>query len=74
MVIPKPLRERYGWAKGSRVKIRDEGSALLLQPDVDEAETGLRGMMRGRWRLPEVDRLINEAQASVFKSLSRHDE
>jgi bifunctional DNA-binding transcriptional regulator/antitoxin component of YhaV-PrlF toxin-antitoxin module len=66
MVIPKPLREKYGWAKGSRVKIRDEGRAHVLQPEVDEAGVGLRGIMRGRWRLPQVDRLIEEARASAL--------
>jgi AbrB family looped-hinge helix DNA binding protein len=36
LVVPKPMRERLHLTRGSRVRIRDEGQRLVLEPMPDE--------------------------------------
>lgn len=67
MVIPKPLRERYGLKEGARVKAIATGEGILLKSGLEGPWTGLRGMMKDNWRGEDLDRLIEEAKKSLFK-------
>jgi AbrB family looped-hinge helix DNA binding protein len=47
IVIPKPLREKYGLKKGTQVQVVDYDSVLALMPlPVDPVEA-LHGMLEG---------------------------
>jgi AbrB family looped-hinge helix DNA binding protein len=47
IVIPKPLREKYGLRKGTQVQVVDCDSVLMLMPlPADPVET-LHGMLEG---------------------------
>ncbi len=47
VVIPKPLREKHGLAKGSRVQVIEYGKVLALVPLPDDPIRALRGMFEG---------------------------
>ena len=46
VVIPKPLRERHGLRKGSRVQVVDYGESLALVPLPDDPIEALHGMLK----------------------------
>jgi AbrB family looped-hinge helix DNA binding protein len=46
VVIPKPLRERYGLKKGSRVQVVDYGQMLAIVPLPDDPIEALHGMLK----------------------------
>jgi len=47
VVIPKPLREKYGLKKGTQVQVVDYGSVLALMPLPDDPVEVLHGMLAG---------------------------
>lgn len=53
IVIPKPLRDRYGLRKGSRVQVVDTGNALALVPVPDDPVGALHGMLEDRASLTD---------------------
>jgi AbrB family looped-hinge helix DNA binding protein len=44
VVIPKPIRERHGLKKGSRVQVVDYGQMLAIVPLPDDPIEALHGM------------------------------
>ena len=53
IVIPKPLREKYGLKKGSQVQVVDYGSVLAVVPVPTDPVEALRGMLAGGPSLTE---------------------
>lgn len=47
IVIPKPLRQKYGLKKGTQVQVVDYGDALALVPLPDDPVEALHGMLKG---------------------------
>lgn len=47
VVIPKPLREKYGLEKGARVQVVDYGGVLTLVRLPDDPVEALHGMLEG---------------------------
>ena len=46
VVIPKPIRERHGLKKGSRVQVVDYGQMLAIVPLPDDPVEALHGMLK----------------------------
>jgi AbrB family looped-hinge helix DNA binding protein len=46
VVIPKPIRERHGLKKGSRVQVVDYGHMLAIVPLPDDPIGALHGMLK----------------------------
>ena len=46
VVIPKPIRERHGLKKGSRVQVVDYGQMLAIVPLPDDPIEALHGMLK----------------------------
>jgi AbrB family looped-hinge helix DNA binding protein len=46
VVIPKPIRERHGLKKGSRVQVVDCGQMLAIVPLPDDPIAALHGMLK----------------------------
>jgi AbrB family looped-hinge helix DNA binding protein len=46
VVIPKPLRKKYGLEKGKRVRVVDYGDMLALVPLPSDPVKRLRGMLK----------------------------
>ena len=44
VVIPKPIRDKYGLEKGSRVQVLDYGQMLAIVPLPDDPVEALHGM------------------------------
>ena len=61
VVIPKPLREKYGLEKGTRVQVVDQGDLLVLVPLPPDPEDALHGMLKGGPSLTE-ERLAERAR------------
>jgi len=47
VVIPKPLREKYGLRPGTYLQIVDDGHTLTLVPLPDDPVQALHGMLAG---------------------------
>ncbi len=47
VVIPKPIREKHGLKKGSRVQVLDYGQILAIVPLPDDPIQALHGMFEG---------------------------
>lgn len=45
VVIPKPIREKHGLKKGSRVQVVDYGPILALVPLPDDPVEALHGLL-----------------------------
>jgi AbrB family looped-hinge helix DNA binding protein len=67
MVIPKPIRDKYGLKEGSRVKIIPVKDGVIIKPRSRGPWNGIRGMMAEEWRDADLDQLILEARKSLFK-------
>jgi AbrB family looped-hinge helix DNA binding protein len=61
VVIPKPLREKYGLEKGTHVQVVDYGHVLALVPLPDDPVEALHGMLEGGPSLTK-DLLIERAR------------
>jgi len=53
VVIPKPLRDKYGLKKGTRVHVVDHGDGLALMPLPADPVGALHGMLEGDTPLTE---------------------
>ena len=47
IVIPAPLRRKYGIKKGMKVHVFEEGDKIVLEPVNDRLLRSLRGMLKG---------------------------
>jgi len=47
IVIPAPLRRKYGIRKGTRIAVSDQQGWILLQPITTGYIRSLRGLLRG---------------------------
>lgn len=47
IVIPAPLRKKYGIKKGTRIVITDNGTEIILRPITREYLKSLRGSLKG---------------------------
>lgn len=54
IVIPAPLRRKYGIKKGTKIYVRDEDGRIVLQPITREFVRGLRGVLKGTGALEEL--------------------
>jgi len=53
VVIPKPLREKYGLKTGTQVQVVDYGDVLALLPLPEDPVEVLHGMLKGGPSLTE---------------------
>ena len=53
IVIPKPLRDKYGLTKGTHVQVMDHGDGLTLMPLPADPVKALHGMLEGGPSLTE---------------------
>ena len=60
LVIPAPVRKRYGLSPGSRVEVLDTGKEIVLVPIPKDVFKASRGLLKGysvreflRWRKKE---------------------
>lgn len=54
VVIPKRLRERYGFKKGDRVHFIDYGGVLVIVPKAKDPIRKTQGMLKGGKSLTEA--------------------
>jgi AbrB family looped-hinge helix DNA binding protein len=47
IVIPAPLRKKYGITEGTRIVITDNGREIILRPITREYLQSLRGSLKG---------------------------
>lgn len=47
LVIPAPIRKRFGIRKGTVVSFREKGGHLIVQPVTPQFIEGLRGTLKG---------------------------
>lgn len=47
IVIPAPLRKKYGITEGTRIVITDNGLEIILRPITREYLKSLRGSLKG---------------------------
>lgn len=47
IVIPAPLRKKYGITEGTRIVIIDNGTEIILRPITREYLKSLRGSLKG---------------------------
>jgi AbrB family looped-hinge helix DNA binding protein len=65
VVIPKPIRDKHGLEKGSRVQILDYGTIVAIVPLPDDPVEALHGMFEGGPSLTE--QLLAERQEEQAK-------
>ena len=53
VVIPKPLRDKFGLKTGTRVKVVAYGGVLAVVPQPDDPVEALHGMLEGGPSLAE---------------------
>jgi len=70
VVIPKPLREKYGLKKGTHVQVVDFGSVLAVMPLPDDPVEALHGMLEGGPSLTEE--LLAERARELAREEARH--
>jgi len=73
IVIPAPLRHKYGIKKGTKVRVYEEAGKIVLEPlDLDRLLGRLRGLLKDTGALEELmaerarDREKEEADADFF--------
>ena len=54
IVIPAPLRRKYGIKKGTRIQVYEEDGKIILQPVNRELIRRLRGVLKGAGALEEL--------------------
>jgi len=70
VVIPKPLREKYGLRKGTRVRMMDCGDGVALVPLPADPVAALHGMLKEGPSLTE-ELLKERARERVREDESR---
>lgn len=48
VVIPAPLRRKYGIKAGTKINVIDTGEAILLKPVTEESLKRLQGSLKGK--------------------------
>ena len=48
IVIPAPLRKKYGIKNGTKIIVTDTGDAILLKPVTDQYLRNLQGSLKGK--------------------------
>ncbi|MHC1728392.1 MAG: AbrB/MazE/SpoVT family DNA-binding domain-containing protein [Syntrophobacteraceae bacterium] len=48
IVIPAPLRRKYGIKSGTKIQIHDDGERIILKPITDHFYGKLRGSLKGK--------------------------
>jgi len=51
VVIPAPLRRKYGIKAGTKFIVRDDGEAIILKPVNEQYLKNLQGSLRGKGAL-----------------------
>lgn len=54
VLIPAPLRRKYGIKKGTRIYVTEENGRIVLQPINLEFIRSLRGILKGAGALEEL--------------------
>jgi AbrB family looped-hinge helix DNA binding protein len=67
VVIPKPLREKHGLKKGSRVQVVDYGQMLAIVPLPDDPVEALHGALK------DGPSLTNDLLAEHSRDRARED-
>ena len=67
LYIPKALAEAVGIKEGSIVKLRVEGSKIVLEPVPDPFDIALRGPKFAKTTFEEFERESEEMQNELFK-------
>ena len=74
IVVPKPLRDRHGLAKGVRLRIVEDGDRLVLEPIAEESvPVDVDGLLVIRGELQRVmdHRELREARIAHLASIKR---
>jgi AbrB family looped-hinge helix DNA binding protein len=53
VLIPAPLRRKYGIEKGTRICVTEEKGRIVLQPVTPEYIRSLRGILKGTGAMEE---------------------
>jgi len=62
VLIPKPLRDRFGIREDSRVRLVATEEGVLIRPALLKPWSGLRGVLRDTLTIDELERLLEEAK------------
>ena len=54
VLIPAPLRRKYGIKKGTRIFVTEEDGRIILEPITREYIRSLRGCLKGTGALEEL--------------------
>ena len=66
IVIPAPLRRKYGIKKGTRIHISEENGRIILQPITPDLVRRLRGSLKGSG-------ILQSLMAERARDLERED-
>jgi AbrB family looped-hinge helix DNA binding protein len=73
IVIPAPLRRKFGIKKGTKIRVYEDHGKIVLEPlDLDRVLLRLRGLLKGTGALEELmaeralDREREEKDADIF--------
>ena len=73
VVIPKPLREKYGIEEGTRVQVVDYGDVLALVPLPSDPVEALHGMLKGGSSLTEELLAEHNSGLGIKRMAERED-
>lgn len=51
IVIPAPLRRKYGIRPGTKILVHDDGEQIILKPVTEEYVKNLQGCLKGKGAL-----------------------
>lgn len=66
LYIPKALAEAVGIRGGSYVKLRVEGSRIIIEPIPDPLEYALKGPKFAEITFEEAEKISEEMQSELF--------
>ena len=66
LIIPKEVRDRYGWHAGSVLLIEDRGTEVVLKPSVDIPATSLDDLI-GCTEYSGPRRSLDEMDAAIAR-------
>jgi AbrB family looped-hinge helix DNA binding protein len=69
IVIPAPLRRKYGIKEGTKIIVIDGGDEIILHPITDEHISKLRGSLKGKGSLQA---LLEERRKDKEKENAPH--
>ncbi len=68
IVIPKPLRDRFRMRESTRVTLVATEEGVLIKTSDQKPWLGLRGLLKGRLTVKELDSLLEEAKLSLIEA------